>query len=105
MRHSRRGMSLIEVIVVIAIVLGLTVVMVPSARSLFELNQRNAARKLAMHFERFHDEAVMRNRSFRFTTTWTRTATSSSRERRARSSARVPRSASSTRPRWRASSS
>ena len=60
-------MSLIEVIVVIAIILGLTVVLVPSARSLFELNQRSAARKLAMHLERFHDEAVMRNRSFRFT--------------------------------------
>lgn len=60
-------MSLIEVIVVIAIVLGLTVVIAPSARSLFELNQRSAARKLALHLERFHDEAVMRNRSFRFT--------------------------------------
>lgn len=60
-------MSLLEVMVVIAIVLGLTVIMVPSARSLFELNQRSAARKMAMHFERFHDEAVMRNRSFRFT--------------------------------------
>jgi prepilin-type N-terminal cleavage/methylation domain-containing protein len=67
MRHGRRGMSLVEVIVVIAIMLGLVVVLVPSTRSLFELNQRNAARKLAVHFERFHDEAVMRNRSFRFT--------------------------------------
>jgi prepilin-type N-terminal cleavage/methylation domain-containing protein len=66
-RRNRRGMSLIEVMVVIAIVLGLTVVLVPSARSLFELNQRNAARKMAMHLERFHDEAVMRNRSFRIT--------------------------------------
>lgn len=65
--HRRRGMSLIEVMVVIIIVLGLTVVLAPSARALFELNQRGAARKMAMHFERFHDEAVMRNKSFRIT--------------------------------------
>ncbi|MEQ1501486.1 MAG: type II secretion system protein [Myxococcota bacterium] len=60
-------MSLLEVMVVIAIVLGLTAVLVPGARSLFALKQRSAARNLAMAIERFHDEAVMRNRSFRIT--------------------------------------
>lgn len=64
---SRRGLSLMEVMVVIAIVLGLTAVLIPGTRSLLELNQRSAARKLALQLERFHDEAVMRNRSFRFT--------------------------------------
>lgn len=52
---------------VIAIILALTVVLLPAASALFELNQRAAARKLAMTFERLHDEAVMRNRSFRVT--------------------------------------
>lgn len=62
---ARRGMSLVEVMVVIAIVLAVTVVLLPAGRSLFELNQRSAARKLAVAIERLHDEAVMRNRTFR----------------------------------------
>ncbi|MEZ4236786.1 MAG: type II secretion system protein [Myxococcota bacterium] len=66
-RRDRRGMSLLEVMVAIAIMLGLIVIAVPATRSLFELQQRDAARKLAMQLERFHDEAVMRNRCFRFT--------------------------------------
>lgn len=64
---SRRGLSILEVMVVIAIVLALTAVLLPSARSLLEINQRSAARKLAIQLERFHDEAIMRNRSFRVT--------------------------------------
>jgi hypothetical protein len=51
--------------VVIAIVLALTAIMLPAGRSLFDLNQRAAARKLAVTIERLHDEAVMRNRTFR----------------------------------------
>jgi prepilin-type N-terminal cleavage/methylation domain-containing protein len=66
-RAARRGLSLLEVMVVIAIVLALTAVLIPTGRALFELNQRSAARKLAMAFERLHDEAIMRNRSFRVT--------------------------------------
>ena len=61
----RRGLSILEVMVVIAIVLALTAVLIPSTRSLLEINQRSAARKLAIQLERFHDEAIMRNRSFR----------------------------------------
>ncbi|MEQ1569377.1 MAG: type II secretion system protein [Myxococcota bacterium] len=60
-------MSLLEVMVVIVIVLALTAVMIPAAYAVFELNQRAAARKIALTFERLHDEAVMRNRSFRIT--------------------------------------
>lgn len=65
--RQRRGLSLLEVMVVIAMVLALSAVLIPSARSLLEINQRSAARKLSMQLERFHDEAVMRNRSFRVT--------------------------------------
>lgn len=64
-RRSRRGLSLMEVMVVMAILLILIAVMVPGLRSLFELNQRSAARKIAINYERLHDEAVMRNRTYR----------------------------------------
>lgn len=63
--YDRRGVSLLEMMVVIAIVLAVTAVMVPVGRSLFDMNQRAAARKLALTIERLHDEAVMRNRTFR----------------------------------------
>jgi prepilin-type N-terminal cleavage/methylation domain-containing protein len=63
--RDRRGVSLLEMMVVIAIVLAVTAVMVPVGRSLFDMNQRSAARKLALTIERLHDEAVMRNRTFR----------------------------------------
>lgn len=63
----RAGMTLLEVMVVMAILLVLTAVLLPAGRSVFELEQRQVARKLATTYERFHDEAVMRNRSFRIT--------------------------------------
>jgi prepilin-type N-terminal cleavage/methylation domain-containing protein len=66
-RSARRGMSLLEVMVVMAILLVMTAILVPAGRSVFQLEQRGAARKLATVFERFHDEAVMRNRSYRVT--------------------------------------
>jgi len=53
--------------VVIAIILALTAVLLPTGRSLLQLNQRAEARKLAVLYERLHDEAVMRDRSFRIT--------------------------------------
>lgn len=58
-------MTLLEVMVVMAILLVLTAVLLPAGRSVFQLEQRGAARKLATVYERFHDEAVMRNRTFR----------------------------------------
>lgn len=64
-RRSRRGLSLMEIMVVMAILLVLIAVLVPGLRSLFELNQRSAARKLAVNYQRLHDEAVMRNRTYR----------------------------------------
>ena len=64
-RGSRRGLSLIEVMVTIAIMVALIAVLAPTMRSVFEMDQRAAARKLAVLYERLHDEAVMRNMSFR----------------------------------------
>lgn len=64
-RASRRGISLIEVMVTIAIGVALIAVLAPSVRSVFDLDQRAAARKLSVLYERLHDEAVMRNMSFR----------------------------------------
>ncbi len=58
-------MSLMEVMVVIALVMVLLAILIPSTRSLLEVNQREGAKKLAAVFERLHDEAVMRNRSFK----------------------------------------
>jgi len=64
-RRSRRGMSLLEVMVVVAIMLALFAVLAPATRSLLALDQRGAARKLAVQYERLNDEAAMRNRTFR----------------------------------------
>jgi type II secretory pathway pseudopilin PulG len=58
-------MSLIEILVVLAIGLLLVAVMVPATRSMLALDQRAAARSLAQLYQRLHDEAIMRNRTFR----------------------------------------
>jgi type II secretory pathway pseudopilin PulG len=58
-------MSLIEILVVLAIGLMLVAVMVPATRNMLALDQRAAARNLAQLYQRLHDEAIMRNRTFR----------------------------------------
>ncbi len=58
-------MSLIELLVVLAIGLLLIGVMIPTTRSMLALDQRAAARKIALLYQRLHDEAIMRNRTFR----------------------------------------
>lgn len=63
--RARRGMTLMEVLVTITIMLMLTAVMVPSLSSMWMLEQRNAARKIAQLYEVLHDEAVLRNTTFR----------------------------------------
>jgi prepilin-type N-terminal cleavage/methylation domain-containing protein len=65
--RGRRGISLVEVMVVMAILLIVMAVMVPSMRNLLDLRRREGARQLAGTFERLHDESVMRNLSFRIT--------------------------------------
>jgi type II secretory pathway pseudopilin PulG len=63
----RRGISLVEVMVAMAIMLLLVAVLVPSVRSVLDLRRREGARQLAATFERLHDESIMRNLSFRVT--------------------------------------
>jgi type II secretory pathway pseudopilin PulG len=58
-------MSLIEILVVLAIGLMLVAVMIPATRNMLALDQRAAARNLAQLYQQLHDEAIMRNRTFR----------------------------------------
>ena len=64
-RSARRGMSLLEVMVVIVIMLGMALVAVPVIGSLFSLQQRKAAKDMVLMYQRLHDEAILRNVSFR----------------------------------------
>lgn len=64
-RRHRRGMTLTEVMVVIVIGLILMGVLAPSMMSFLLLDQHASAKELAMLYEQLHDEAVMRNVTFR----------------------------------------
>jgi type II secretory pathway pseudopilin PulG len=64
--RARRGMTLLEILVSIAIMMLMTAVLVPTLSGVLALEQRNAARKLALMYEQLHDEAILRNRTFRF---------------------------------------
>ncbi|MBT3217459.1 MAG: type II secretion system protein [Proteobacteria bacterium] len=63
--RSRRGLTLTEVIVVIAIALALFVLAVPAVNSLFMLDIRRSAKNLALTYQQLHDEAMLRNVTFR----------------------------------------
>ncbi len=54
-----------EVMVVIAILLFLLAVLVPSVMSILQLRQRKAATDLALLYNQLHDEAVLYNATFR----------------------------------------
>lgn len=58
-------MTLMELMVGIAIALMLMAILVPSTSSFFQLRQRKAAKKLVMLYQQLHDEAVLRNATFR----------------------------------------
>ena len=65
-RHRRRaGISLIEIVVVIAIMAVVLGIGVPSLAAIFDLQQRSAARELAMTYSFLVNEAAMRNVTFR----------------------------------------
>ncbi len=63
--RSRRGMTLMEVMITVAVMLMVTAVMAPSISSYWMLEQRGAAQKIALLYEMLHDEAVLRNQTFR----------------------------------------
>lgn len=64
-RRDRRGMTLMELMVALAIMLVITAVLLPSMDAVFMLQQRGAARRLALAFEALHDEAILRNQTYR----------------------------------------
>lgn len=64
-RRRRGGMTLLEVLVVVAIALALLAVGIPVASSMFSLKQRAAAKDLALTYELIQQEAVLRNQTFR----------------------------------------
>lgn len=63
--RRRRGLTLLEIMVVIAILLVLTAIFGFGMRGVLGLDQHRAAQKLAVTYERLQDEAVMRNRTYR----------------------------------------
>lgn len=64
-RRSRRGMSVMEIVVVLVIAITLIALLAPSIAGFFMLEQRQAAKELSLLYEQLHDEAVMRNVTFR----------------------------------------
>jgi prepilin-type N-terminal cleavage/methylation domain-containing protein len=64
LRH-RRGVSLIEVLVVIAILVALMSVFVAGVSSMTTLQHHQSAKGLALTYGLLHDEAVLRNVTFR----------------------------------------
>jgi Tfp pilus assembly protein FimT len=62
---SRVGVTLIELVVVLAI-MGMTlVVMAPAVRSAFGVNERQAAQRMSAMLRYAYDEAVVRNAPMR----------------------------------------
>jgi prepilin-type N-terminal cleavage/methylation domain-containing protein len=66
-RRAARGMTLLEILVAVAIMLAVTAVLAPSLSAALELEERGAVRKLALTLEHLHDEAILRNRTYRLT--------------------------------------
>ena len=64
-RRARRGISLVELMIVVAILIGLTLVVVPVGSSLLRLEQRQAAARLGTIYDRLQNEAMLRNMTFR----------------------------------------
>ncbi|MFZ5481027.1 MAG: pilus assembly FimT family protein [Myxococcota bacterium] len=63
--RARRGMTLIEIMVVLAIMAIVVAIGIPSIRAIFDVQQRGAARELALTYKFLAQEAAMRNVTFR----------------------------------------
>lgn len=62
---GRAGMSLLEIMVVLAIMAAVLAIGIPSLSAIFDLQQRGAARELGMTYSFLVNEAAMRNVTFR----------------------------------------
>lgn len=63
--RRRAGYSIIELMVVIAILIALVIIMVPAFNSLTAVEQRRVAKQLALTYTHLYDQAIMRNTTFR----------------------------------------
>lgn len=63
--RARGGMSLVEIMVVIAIMATVLAIGIPSVNAIFDVQQRGAARELALTYKFLENEAQMRNVAFR----------------------------------------
>jgi prepilin-type N-terminal cleavage/methylation domain-containing protein len=64
-RFSRRGLTLIEIMVAFAVMAGIAAVSVPTMNGLFSLKQRAAAKEIVQTYTWLLDEAALRNVAFR----------------------------------------
>lgn len=64
-RRHRQGTNLVEIMIVVAILVALLAVVVPMFGMALRLDQRDAASRLALTYERLVDEAMLRNVTFR----------------------------------------
>ena len=60
-------MTLMEIMVAITVLLGLSLVVLPGLGTMFGIQQRHAAKRIVLMYEQLRDEAVMRNVAFRVT--------------------------------------
>lgn len=65
--RRRSGFTILEVLVVVAILVALVAVIGATLSNVMALEQRRLARDLALTYERLHDEAILRNVTFRLT--------------------------------------
>jgi len=66
-RRPRRGLTLIEVMVAMAILMAVVAVAIPSLQGVLDLQQRGSAKELAQTYTWLIDEAKLRNVTFRIT--------------------------------------
>lgn len=64
-RQHRRGMTLIEVMVTVALLVVVAGILLFSMDRLFGLQQARAARQLGVTYELLHDQAILHNATFR----------------------------------------
>lgn len=64
-RRARRGMSIIEIMIVVAILVGLLIVAVPITSSLLRIEKRQTVAQLGTIYRRLQNEAMLRNMTFR----------------------------------------
>ena len=62
---ARAGFTVMELVIALAIMVLLAGIAIPSLSTAMMLEQRRAARRLAMTYAQLHDEAILRNRTFR----------------------------------------